>query len=89
MATFYVGDVWEPEDTITDPRTKAKVDPDLVIVTVTAPGLAISTPAVTRVEAGVYTARIPLTEPGKWKVAFVSTGAYKGATRESITVLPL
>lgn len=88
MSTFYVGDIWKPEDTITDPKTKAKVDPTTVTAQATAPSGATSAPSVSKLEVGVYICSISLTEAGKWKVVFTGTGTYQGAKPETITVYP-
>lgn len=84
--TFYVGDIWKPEDTITDPKTKANVDPTTVTARATSPAGVVTEPATTKLEVGVYTCQISLTEAGKWHVVFTGTGSYQGAKPETITV---
>lgn len=84
--TFYTGDLWIPEATITDEKTQNPVDPTAVVATVTAPSHTVTTPAVTKTNVGVYTCSVPLTEAGKWHVAFVGTGEHQGAKPETITV---
>jgi hypothetical protein len=87
--TFHVGDIWEPVTTISDPKTKGPADPTTVQVTVTPPtGIANAPLAMTKVVSGEYTARINLTEPGRWHAAVVTTGEWQGSKPESITVKP-
>lgn len=86
--TFHAGDIWLPEATITNPKTKAPVDPSTVTITVTKPnGETLPPMPMTRVAEGVYTMIVGLTEPGKWRAVILATGDYQGAEPESITVL--
>lgn len=84
---FYQGDIWEPVTVIEDPKTKTKVDPSTVKILVTKPSLAAEAEAtMTKTGVGEYTARINLTEPGKWRADIITTGTYQGTRPESITV---
>ena len=86
---FYVGDIWEPVTVTTDPKTGSKVDPSTVKILVTKPSLAAEAEAtMTKTGVGEYTARVELTEAGKWRADILCTGTYKGVRPESITVQP-
>lgn len=86
LIIFYTGDIWKPEFTITDPKTKTKVDPATVTAAVTRPDRTTEAPAVTKTEVGVYTCSVPLTLEGQWRIVVTGTGSYQCAGPETITV---
>jgi hypothetical protein len=85
---FYVGSIWRPKITITDSETNTPVDPTTVTATVTKPDQTSQTPEVSKLDTGVYTTSITLTEPGRWHLVINGTGAHQCAAPESITVQP-
>lgn len=86
---YHVGDIWEAEDALSDPRTSAPVDPTELLFSVRKPDLTSGTYSVTRLDKGVYVARVPLTQAGSWIGVWTSpTGQYQGVGKTSILVMP-
>lgn len=85
--TLYVGDQWEVDNTITDPRTKAAVDPASLTVTVRKPDGTESTVTATKTAGGKYTAKVLLTAHGTWHMTWTSpSGTYIGVETIEVSV---
>jgi hypothetical protein len=82
---WYVGDL--PVATLkpTDPKTKAPVNPTTVKLTVASPAGQV-TEEMSKVGEGEYKALIDLSEEGRWRLVFKTTGTYQGVTRHVLTV---
>lgn len=86
---YDVGDKVVVTTTFTDPETKARVDPDVVVCTVrppNAPAAEFQTPGVEKVSSGVYKAEISVTKAGRWWYAFDGAGNHQGAEERSFNV---
>lgn len=68
-----VGETYTPQATFTD-AADVEYDPDSVHVTVRSPLGALTSPSVDNPAVGVYTATIPLTVRGIWRVWFFGNG---------------
>lgn len=84
---YSVGDLVKLTATFTD-AANALEDPTAVAFTVYAPNGATSTPVVTRVSTGVYTALVSATQEGDWEWRAVGTGAVQAAKRGEFHVEP-
>lgn len=89
MSVFHVGDVWEPEGTITPKGSTTPVKPGSITITFVAPsGKTHPSEATTELSTGVYTGKIKLTEPGFWGVNFDTTEPYEASAPSQIVVHP-
>ncbi len=63
-------------------------DPTTIVCTVRDPAGNVTTPAVTRVSAGIYTANLDLTNatPGVWAYRFAGTGVCQAAEEAALFV---
>lgn len=88
---WHVGDVWEPEATITNPASpepNAPVEPSSVIFMFLSYKGVETVGTATKVSTGVWKSSIELTEPGVWKVSVVTTSPYKASQPAQIPVKP-
>lgn len=91
MAAFHVGDVWEPQATITNPQSETPdtpVEPGSVTFTFLSPEGVETKGTATKVSVGVWKSSIELTEAGIWKVSVESTAPYKASQPAQIPVKP-
>lgn len=73
---FDVGDVWIPQLTVKN--AAGALTDATVSVTITDPSAATSTPSVTHVGTGVYTASVLLAEVGPWQARWSASGTVTG-----------
>lgn len=85
---YHVSDVWVPQATVTNPETKAIVEPGSITFTFLSPKGVQTTGTPTKVSEGVWKSSIELTEPGIWKVSVVTGSPYKASQPAQIPVKP-
>jgi hypothetical protein len=89
--SWHVGDVWEPQATITDPKSATPtkpVKPGSCVFTFRSYRGVETKPAVTEVSEGVYGAAYVLTEAGECSVSVTTTAPYQASQPASIPVKP-
>jgi hypothetical protein len=89
MATpneYIPGQVVVLTDTITNPATAALTNDASDTLTVYKPDGTTTSPAVTNMSTGVYSAQITVDQAGWWEYVFKSTGTAAGAGRSRFYV---
>lgn len=84
---LYVGDIWKPRFTITDPITGLPATPTTVNIDFQDGKGKVETRAGIKVGEGVYSASEPLTSEGTWHATIRTTGEYQGVETISRRVL--
>lgn len=90
---LHVGDLIEHTATFRNPDTSALLDPASVAVTVRTPEgveqtYTVADDEVQHVNTGVYRVAIEASEPGGWKILWISTGEAQSAEPASVWVEP-
>jgi hypothetical protein len=81
--SFDPGDLWRAVLEVRDGDVLTDAD---VEVEVTSPSGDVTTPSVTGTSTGVYTADVPLDEPGRWLATWTVSGAVTGVETQSAYV---
>jgi hypothetical protein len=91
MSAFHVGDVWEPQATITNPQSsepEKPVEPGSVTFTFLSPKGVETKGTAAKVSVGVWKSSIELTEAGIWTVSVKTTSPYQASQPAQIPVKP-
>lgn len=89
MAGFHVGDVWEPESTVTNPASaepEKPVEPGTIAFTFESPRGVQTTGSNKKVAEGKWKSSQKLTEAGGWKVSVITTGSFEASQPAEIQV---
>jgi hypothetical protein len=88
---WHVGDIWEPEATVTDPESAepaTPVEPDSITFTFLSYRGVETKGTATNISTGVWKSSIELTEAGIWKVSVETAAPYKASQPAQIPVKP-
>ena len=91
MAGYHVGDIWEPEATITNPQSvtpDTPVEPGSVTFTFLSYKGMETVGTASKVSTGVWKSSIELTEAGMWRVSVITGSPYKASQPAQIPVKP-
>lgn len=86
---WHVGDVWEPQATITNPESATPdepVEPGSVTFTFLSFKGVETVGTAAKVSAGVWKSSIELTEAGMWKVSVETASPYQASQPAAIPV---
>jgi hypothetical protein len=89
MAGWHVGDVWEPEATVTSPASSeptTPVEPGSITFTFESPKGAKTEGTATKVSKGVWKSSQELTEPGYEKVSVTTDSPFQASQPAQIPV---
>jgi hypothetical protein len=88
-APWHVGDVWEPQATVTNNAEPPEVvEPGAIAFTVQSPSGAETKPTPTKLKTGVWKAAVKLNAQGSWRLSVSTTAPYEATQPADIYVLP-